>query len=60
MSLLSLALLVCALLSNKDCPGSGVDQLDRLPQCRRAGLYEQCKAIHEKGKLNLAHLTDEP
>jgi len=30
-----------------------------LRQCRRAGLYEQGKAIYEKGGLNLANLTDE-
>ena len=27
--------------------------------CRRAGLYEQGRAVHEKGGLNLANLTDE-
>ncbi|MGO8900411.1 MAG: hypothetical protein ACLQU5_18995 [Isosphaeraceae bacterium] len=30
-----------------------------LRQCRRAGLYEQGKAIYEEGGLNLANLTDE-
>jgi hypothetical protein len=30
-----------------------------LPQCRRAGLYEQGKAIYEKGGLNLANLLEE-
>ena len=30
-----------------------------LRQCDRAGLYEQGKAIYEKGGLNLANLTDE-
>ena len=30
-----------------------------LRQCRRAGLYEQGKAIYEKGGLNLANRTDE-
>ncbi len=46
-------------LRDKDRPGSDVDLLDWLRQCRRAGLYEQGKAIYEKGGLNLAHLTDE-
>ena len=38
---------------DKDRPGSDVDLLDWLRQCRRAGLYEQGKAIYEKGGLNL-------
>ena len=44
---------------DKDRPGSDVDLLDWLRQCRRAGLYEQGRAIYEKGGLNLANLTDE-
>lgn len=44
---------------DKDRPGSEVDLLDWLRQCRRAGLYEQGKAIYEKGGLNSANLTDE-
>ncbi len=44
---------------DKDRPGSDVDLLDWLRQCRRAGLYEQGRAMYEKGGLNLAHLTDE-
>ncbi len=44
---------------DKDRPGSDVDLLDWLRQCRRAGLYEQGRAIYEKGGLNLASLTDE-
>jgi 16S rRNA G966 N2-methylase RsmD len=43
----------------KDRPGSDVDMLDWLRQCRRAGLYEQGRAIYEKGGLNSASLTDE-
>jgi hypothetical protein len=43
----------------KDRPGSDVDLLDWLHQCRRAGLYEQGRAIYEKGGLNLANLDDE-
>ena len=39
---------------DKDRPGSDVDLLDWLRQCRRAGLYEQGRAIYEKGGLNLA------
>jgi len=44
---------------DKDRPGSDVDLLDWLRQCRRAGLYEQGRAMYEKGGLNLANLTDE-
>lgn len=44
---------------DKDRPGSDVDLLDWLRQCRRAGLYEQGKAIYEKGGMNSANLTDE-
>ena len=44
---------------DKDRPGSDADLLDWLRQCRRAGLYEQGKAIYEKGGMNSAGLTDE-
>ncbi len=44
---------------DNDRPGSDSDLLDWLRQCRRAGLYEQGKAISETGGLNLAHLTNE-
>jgi hypothetical protein len=44
---------------DKDRPSSDVDLLDWLRQCRRAGLYEQGRAIYEKGGLNLDNLTDE-
>ena len=44
---------------DKDRPGNDVNLLDWLRQCRRAGLYEQGKAIYEKGGLNSANLTDE-
>jgi hypothetical protein len=44
---------------DKDRPGSDADLLDWLRQCRRAGLYEQGKAIYEKGGLSSANLTDE-
>jgi DNA modification methylase len=44
---------------DKDRPGSDADLLDWLRQCRRAGLYEQGRAIYENGGLNLANLTDE-
>jgi hypothetical protein len=43
----------------KDRPGGDVDLLDWLRQCRRAGLYEQGRAIYEKGGLNLANIDDE-
>lgn len=44
---------------DKDRPGSDVNLLDWLRQCRRAGLYEQGKAIYEKGGMNSANLTDQ-
>lgn len=44
---------------DRDRPASDVDLLDWLRQCRRAGLYEQGKAIYDKGGLNLAGLSDE-
>jgi hypothetical protein len=46
-------------MRDKDRPGREADLLDWLRQCRRAGLYEQGKAIYEKGGLNSADLTDE-
>ncbi|QQS46114.1 MAG: hypothetical protein IPM66_19695 [Acidobacteriota bacterium] len=46
-------------IRDKDRPGGDVDLLDWLRQCRRAGLWEQGRAIYEKGGLNLANLTDE-
>ena len=36
-----------------------MDLLAWLRQCSRAGLYQQGRAIHEKGGLNLAERTDE-
>jgi DNA modification methylase len=44
---------------DKDRPGNDVDLLEWLRQCRRAGLYEQGRAIYEKGGLNLANISDE-
>jgi hypothetical protein len=44
---------------DKDRPNGDVDLLDWLRQCRRAGLYDQGKAIYEKGGLNSANLTEE-
>ncbi|MCO6458540.1 MAG: hypothetical protein J5I93_24810 [Pirellulaceae bacterium] len=46
-------------IRDKDRPGGDVDLLDWLRQCRRAGLYEQGRAIYEKGGLNLGNLSDE-
>jgi 16S rRNA G966 N2-methylase RsmD len=46
-------------IRERDRSGSDVDLLDWLRQCRRAGLYEQGKAIYERGGLNLASLSDE-
>jgi hypothetical protein len=53
------ALIEAVPVRDKDRPGSDVDLLDWLRQCRRAGLYEQGKAIYEKGGLNSASLSDE-
>ena len=53
------ALIEGVLVRDKDRPGSDVDVLDWMRQCRRAGLYEQGKAIYEKGGLNSANLSDE-
>ena len=44
---------------DKDRPASDADLLDWLRQCRRAGLFDQGKAIYDKGGLNSANLTDE-
>ncbi len=46
-------------IPDKARPGNDVDLLDWLRQCRRAGLYEQGRAIYEKGGLNSANLNDE-
>jgi hypothetical protein len=43
----------------KDRPGSDHDLLDWLRQCRRAGLYDQGRALFEKGGLNLNNLSPE-
>jgi hypothetical protein len=43
----------------KDRPGSDHDLLDWLRQCRRAGLYDQGRALFEKGGLNLDNLSPE-
>ena len=53
------ALIDCVPVREKDRHGSDVDLLDWLRQCRRAGLYEQGRAIYEKGGMNLANLDDE-
>ena len=53
------ALIESVPVREKDRPGSDVNLLDWLRQCRRAGLYELGRAIYEKGGLNLANLTDE-
>ena len=43
----------------KDRPTSDYDLLDWLRQCRRAGLYDQGRALFEKGGLNLDNLSPE-
>jgi DNA modification methylase len=52
------ALIDAVSVRDKDRPGSEVDLLDWLRQCRRAGLYEQGTAIYEKG-LTLSNLSEE-
>ncbi|HQU44775.1 MAG TPA: DNA methyltransferase [Pirellulales bacterium] len=44
---------------DNDRSASDADLLDWLRQCRRAGLYEQGRALYEKGGLNLANLDDQ-
>jgi DNA modification methylase len=46
-------------IRDRDRPSSDVDLLEWLRQCRRAGLYDQGKAIYEKGGLNTASLSEE-
>jgi ParB-like chromosome segregation protein Spo0J len=53
------ALIEGVTVRDKDRPGSDVDLLEWLRQCRRAGLYDQGKAIYEKGGLNTANLSEE-
>ncbi len=53
------ALLEGVPVRDKDRPESSVDLLDWLRQCRRAGLFEQGRALYEKGGLNLASLSEE-
>ena len=46
-------------MREKDRPGSDHDLLDWLRQCRRAGLYDQSRALFEKGGLNLDYRSPE-
>jgi hypothetical protein len=43
---------------DKDRPANDADLADWIQQCRRAGLYEQGRALYEKGGLNLDKLDD--
>jgi len=43
----------------QDRPANDRTLAEWIRQCRRAGLYEQGRALYEKGGLNLERLTDE-
>jgi len=43
---------------DKDRPAGDADLADWIQQCRRAGLYEQGRALYEKGGLNLDRLDE--
>jgi hypothetical protein len=43
---------------DKDRPANDADLADWIQQCRRAGLYEQGRALYEKGGLNLEKLDE--
>ena len=43
---------------DKDRPGSDRTLADWIRQCRRAGLFEQGRALYEKGSLNLDRLNE--
>src|SRR5262249_53209996 len=43
---------------DKDRPGSDRTLADWIRQCRRAGLFEQGRALYEKGGLNLDRLDE--
>jgi DNA modification methylase len=43
---------------DKDRPGSDRTLADWIRQCRRAGLFEQGRALYEKGGLNLDRLNE--
>jgi len=43
---------------DKDRPGNDHTLADWIRQCRRAGLFEQGRALYEKGGLNLDHLNE--
>jgi 16S rRNA G966 N2-methylase RsmD len=53
------ALIESVPVREKDRPRSDHDLLDWLRQCRRAGLYDQGRALFEKGGLNLDNLSPE-
>ncbi len=44
---------------DQDRPGNDRTLAEWIRQCRRAGLYEQGRALYEKGGLNLESLADE-
>jgi hypothetical protein len=43
---------------DKDRPANDADLADWIQQCRRAGLYEQGRALYEKGGLNFDKLDE--
>lgn len=43
----------------QDCPDGVLTLVEWIRQCRRAGLYEQGRAMYEKGGLDLSKLDDE-
>jgi DNA modification methylase len=43
---------------DKDRPGNDHTLADWIRQCRRAGLFDQGRALYEKGGLNLDHLNE--
>jgi DNA modification methylase len=43
---------------DNDRPGNDHTLADWIRQCRRAGLFEQGRALYEKGGLNLEHLNE--
>ena len=44
---------------DQDRPDNDRTMAEWIRQCRRAGLYEQGRALYEKGGLNLDNLSEE-
>ena len=45
-------------MRDKDRPGNDHTLADWIRQCRRAGLFEQGRALYEKGGMNLDNLNE--